>query len=110
MSFFFFFFLAVPLPVTNRKSEMEEMTDNLEIMIERGNALPSHQRTEVVQEDNDFEWYSGNIFVQNWIDCTRKYGFSYRFTDGTMGFLYNDKSTMTSVDNKYELTCVYKRK
>ncbi|KAI8061310.1 kinase-like domain-containing protein [Thamnidium elegans] len=89
---------AVPLPLPTRKPIMEEMADNLKVMIDRGAALPASRRTEYAKKDDDFEWYSGNIFVQNWMDCTECYGFLYRLSDGTMGVLYNDMSTMTSMN------------
>ncbi|GAA5806037.1 hypothetical protein HPULCUR_011565 [Helicostylum pulchrum] len=89
---------AVPLPLPTRKPIMEEMADNLKVMIDRGIALPASQRTEYAKKEDDFEWYSGNIFVQNWMDCTACYGFLYRLSDGTMGVLYNDMSTMTSMN------------
>lgn len=92
------YFIAIPLPLPNRKPIMEEMADNLKIMIDRRSAISPSNRTVTVKEDDDFNWHEGNMFVQNWIDCTPCYGFTYRLSDGTMGVLYNDGSTMTSVN------------
>lgn len=79
---------------------MEETADNLGIMIDRVKAIPKERRTESIEEDIDSQWSDNNVFVSNWIDCTERYGFSYRLSDGTMGILYNDQSTITTVDNK----------
>lgn len=92
--------IAVPSPVINRNPIMEEMAGNLKVMIDRRSDILPSQRTNRITENNDFNWCKGNVFVQNWIDCTPCYGFTYRLSDGTMGVLYNDGSTMTSVDNQ----------
>lgn len=79
---------------------MEEMADNLKVMIDRRSAIPASRRTSTTAEDDDFTWDGENVFIQNWIDCTPCYGFAYRLSDGTMGVLYNDGSTMTSVNEQ----------
>jgi hypothetical protein len=89
----------MPLPLPNRKPIMVEMADNLNIMIERVGAIPKEKRDEITEDDPKFKWTEDNIFVSNWIDCTSRYGFSYRLSDGTLGLLYNDGSTITTVDN-----------
>ncbi|KAI7879550.1 kinase-like domain-containing protein [Mucor mucedo] len=99
---------AIPLPLPGRKPIMEEMAGNLKVMIDRRSAIPASRRTLTAAEDDDFTWHGNNVFVQNWIDCTPCYGFAYRFSDGTMGVLYNDGSTMTSVNEK-EFYYIYHR-
>lgn len=77
---------------------MEEMADNLKLMIDRRSAIPPNRITMTAAEDDNFSWHADNMFLQNWIDCTPCYGFTYRLSDGTMGVLYNDGSTMTSIN------------
>jgi hypothetical protein len=79
---------------------MEEMADNLKIMMNRAAAIPKDKLSENVKEDKDFKWNSDNVFVANWVDCTARYGFSYRLSDCTLGILCNDGSTITTVDSK----------
>lgn len=91
---------ATPLPLPNRKPVMEEMADNLKIMMERSAAIPENRRSTNVQEIPDFEWHAGNVYVQNWVDGSSHYGFSYRLSDGTLGLLFNDGTTLTTKDQK----------
>lgn len=78
------------------------MADNLKIMMERSAAIPENRRAINVKEIADFEWHAGNVYVQNWVDGSSHYGFSYRLSDGTLGFLFNDGTTLTTKDQRYD--------
>ncbi|CAO3632055.1 unnamed protein product [Mucor hiemalis] len=93
---------ATPLPLPNRKPVMEEMADNLKIMMERSAAIPENRRATDVKEITNFEWHAGNVYVQNWVDGSSHYGFSYRLSDGTLGLLFNDGTTLTTKDQRYD--------
>lgn len=92
--------IAVPTALPNRRPVMEEMADNLKIMFERSSAFPKERRFDEVPEDQDFEWTNGNVFIETWVDCSKHYGFAYCLSDGTIGMLYNDGSTITSYGRK----------
>lgn len=78
------------------------MADNLKIMMERSAAIPENRRATDVKEITNFEWHAGNVYVQNWVDGSSHYGFSYRLSDGTLGLLFNDGTTLTTKDQRYD--------
>ncbi|CAO3658419.1 unnamed protein product [Rhizopus stolonifer] len=86
-----------------KKPIMEEMAENLKIMLDR-------KETKGVLKENEMEgyrgrrklgWENGNAFVISWLDATKTYGFCYSLSDGTLGVLYPDRSTLTTHDEEY---------
>lgn len=69
--------------------------------MERAAAIPERRRSTHVKEIKDFEWHAGNVYVQNWVDGSAQYGLSYRLSDGTLGLLFNDGTTLTTTNQKY---------
>ncbi|KAI8970077.1 kinase-like domain-containing protein [Mycotypha africana] len=101
---------AIPNPLPHRRPMMEEMAGNLKTMMHRVESLISinqHKPTSSLKEDvEDFHWGLHNCFIETWVDCSKHYGFAYGLSDGTLGFLYNDGSTMTSY-NKDQYYYIY---
>lgn len=78
---------------------MEQMEDNIKIMIGRSKTITKEKRT-IARQNQGFQWSTNNLFVETWVDCSKHYGFAYRLSDGTLGFLYNDGSILTCCDNR----------
>jgi polo-like kinase 1 len=45
-------------------------------------------------------WTRHNAFVDRWIDYTAKYGLGYSISGGDMAVLFNDATTLSTVDQK----------
>ncbi|KAI9469947.1 MAG: kinase-like domain-containing protein [Benjaminiella poitrasii] len=86
---------------TKKRPVIEDMVSKLEYMINRISAIPSELRAKVPRTDQDFNWGKQNIFINSWVDCSKTYGFAYGLSDGTLGFLFNDGSTLTLNDPSY---------
>lgn len=78
---------------------MEQMEDNIKVMIGRSKTVKKENQT-AAPENLDFQWTTSNVFVETWVDCSKHYGFAYRLSDGTLGFLYNDGSVLTCCDSR----------
>ncbi|KAI8380765.1 kinase-like domain-containing protein [Blakeslea trispora] len=92
---------AVPTALPNRKPMMEEMADNLNVMIYRTCSSQQQDRSEILKQDEEFEWSRNNVFLQTWVDFSSSYGFAYRLSDSTYGCLFNDGSTLTTIDENH---------
>ncbi|GAN04909.1 protein serine/threonine kinase [Mucor ambiguus] len=88
---------AIPQALPIRRPMMEQMEDNIKIMIGRSESMQMENRTRA-QQCPDFQWSISNLFIETWVDCSKHYGFAYRLSDGTLGFLYNDGSVLTCCD------------
>ncbi|OBZ91180.1 Serine/threonine-protein kinase plo1 [Choanephora cucurbitarum] len=93
---------AVPTALPSRKPMMEEMADNLKVMIHRTSSGQQQRRNENPKQDKEFQWNHHNVFLQTWVDFSSSYGFAYRLSDSTYGCLFNDGSTLTTIDEKAE--------
>lgn len=91
--------IAIPTALPNRRPMMEQMEDNIKIMIGRSESVQMEGRTRA-QQCPDFQWSIGNLFIETWVDCSKHYGFAYRLSDGTLGFLFNDGSVLTCCDGR----------
>ncbi|KAG1107395.1 hypothetical protein G6F42_016380 [Rhizopus arrhizus] len=89
---------AIPTALPSRRPMMEQMEDNIKIMIGRSESVQKENRTRA-QQCPDFQWSTNNLFIETWVDCSKHYGFAYRLSDGTLGFLYNDGSVLTCCDS-----------
>ncbi|ORZ20504.1 kinase-like domain-containing protein [Absidia repens] len=43
-------------------------------------------------------WTKHNAFLSRWVDFTSKYGLGYSISDGEMGVLFNDSTTLSTFD------------
>ncbi|KAG1054715.1 hypothetical protein G6F43_003292 [Rhizopus delemar] len=86
-----------------KKPIMEEMAENLKIMLERRRekSVLCEKEIEGYRGRGKLGWGVGNVFIQSWLDSSKKYGFCYCLSDNTLGALYNDGSTLTTHDEKY---------
>ncbi|KAI8889219.1 Pkinase-domain-containing protein [Backusella circina FSU 941] len=77
-----------------RQSIMASMTHNLRSAMHEHNLNVFSGRFDT----NPIEpvWCNDNIFLQQWIDCTYSYGMAYLLSDNTVGFHFNDTTTMTT--------------
>ncbi|KAL9539591.1 hypothetical protein MBANPS3_010176 [Mucor bainieri] len=88
---------AIPTALPSRRPMMELMEDNLSNLIGRSESVKMEDRT-TAQQCPEFQWTIGNLFIETWVDCSKHYGFAYRLSDGTLGFLYNDGTVLTCCD------------
>lgn len=93
------YLIAIPTALPSRRPMMEQMEDNIKIMIGRSESVQKENRTRA-QQCPDFQWSTNNLFIETWVDCSKHYGFAYRLSDGTLGFLYNDGSVLTCCDSR----------
>ncbi|CEP11079.1 hypothetical protein [Parasitella parasitica] len=89
---------AIPTALPIRRPLMEQMEENIKIMIARSESVLKENRSEA-KPNVDFQWLPSNLFIETWVDCSKHYGFAYRLSDGTLGFLFNDGSVLSCCDS-----------
>ncbi|KAI8641306.1 hypothetical protein BD408DRAFT_418302 [Parasitella parasitica] len=89
---------AIPTALPVRRPMMEQMEDNIKVMVGRSESVMKENRTEA-KPNADFQWSPSNLFIETWVDCSKHYGFAYRLSDGTLGFLFNDGSVLSCCDS-----------
>ncbi|KAI8993517.1 kinase-like domain-containing protein [Pilobolus umbonatus] len=88
-----------PVKEAAKKPVIDQMAENIKIWLDKYYLKDRKDRVKI----EDYKtitpgWSSQNVFVQNWVDYSDKYGLAYSLTDGTVGVSFNDSTTLTTND------------
>ncbi|KAI8341409.1 kinase-like domain-containing protein [Chlamydoabsidia padenii] len=76
--------------ITTLISALRKAIENKEYLMERRKGTPIEP----------IVWTKHNAFLSKWVDFTSKYGLGYSISDGEMGVLFNDSTTLSTFDEK----------